>query len=129
MEAIARIKYQRGSAKKVRLVADLIRGKNVLEAKKILAFSRRKAGRILMKVINAAIANAANKAGKIEPDNLVVSRIFVDEGPTLKRYRPRAMGRADLLRRRTFHVTMAVSDENTDKNTKETKENVNGTEN
>ncbi|MGC9337447.1 MAG: 50S ribosomal protein L22 [Candidatus Cloacimonadia bacterium] len=125
MEAIARIKYQRGSAKKVRLVADLIRGKNVLEAKQILAFSRRKAGRILMKVINAAIANAANKARKIEPDKLVVSRIFVDEGPTLKRYRPRAMGRADLLRRRTFHVTMAVSDENT----KETKESVNGTEN
>jgi large subunit ribosomal protein L22 len=125
METVARIKYQRGSAKKIRLVADLIRGKNVPEAQRILAFSRKKAGRILTKLINAAIANAANKAGKIEPDNLVVSRIFVDEGPTLKRYRPRAMGRATPWRRRTFHVTLAVSD----KNIKKTKESANGTEN
>jgi large subunit ribosomal protein L22 len=125
MEAIASVKYQRGSAKKVRLIADLIRGKNVREAQRILAFSRKRASRILEKVINAAIANAANKEGKIETDNLVVTRIFVDEGPTLKRYRPRAMGRADLMQRPTFHLTLAVSD----KNVKEDKEKENGTEN
>jgi large subunit ribosomal protein L22 len=92
-------------------VADLIRNKNVMEAQNILAFSKKRAARMLSKVLNAAIANAVDKEGKVETDRLFINKIFVDEGVTLKRYRARAHGRADVIRKRTCHITLSVSDE------------------
>ncbi|MEA3475939.1 MAG: 50S ribosomal protein L22 [Candidatus Cloacimonadota bacterium] len=111
MEAIAKVKNQRGSAKKIRLIADLIRNKNISEAKNILTFSKRKGARIITKLLDAAIANAVSKKGKVETDKLVINRIFVDNGITMKRYRHRARGRADMIRKRTCHITISVSDE------------------
>lgn len=111
MEAIAKVKNQRGSAKKIRLIADLIRNKNISEAKNILTFSKRKGARIITKLLDAAIANAVSKKGKVETDKLLINRIFVDDGITMKRYRHRARGRADMIRKRTCHITISVSDE------------------
>ncbi|MCK4357645.1 MAG: 50S ribosomal protein L22 [Candidatus Cloacimonetes bacterium] len=110
MEAIAKVKNQRGSAKKVRLIADLIRNKNVSEAKDILIFSKKRAARIIIKLLDAAIANAVSKKGKVEIDKLVINKVFVDKGITMKRYRARARGRADMIRKRTCHITLSVSD-------------------
>jgi len=101
MDAIAKVKNQRGSAKKIRLIADLIRNKNISEAKNILTFSKRKGARIITKLLDAAIANAVSKKGKVETDKLVINKIFVDDGITMKRYRHRARGRADMIRKRT----------------------------
>ncbi len=111
MEAIAKVKNQRGSAKKIRLIADLIRNKNITEAKNILTFSKRKGARIITKLLDAAIANAVSKKGKVETDKLLINRIFVDDGITMKRYRHRARGRADMIRKRTCHIAISVSDE------------------
>ncbi|MCK4338835.1 MAG: 50S ribosomal protein L22 [Candidatus Cloacimonetes bacterium] len=111
MEATAKVKNQRGSAKKVRLVADLIRNRNVIEAKDILTFSKKRAARIIIKLLDAAISNAVSKKGKVETDKLIINKIFVDKGITMKRYRARARGRADMIRKRTCHITLSVSDE------------------
>lgn len=119
MEAIARIKNQKGSPRKMRLVADLIRNRNIQEARNILTFSKKRAARILSKLLNTAIANAVNKEGKVETDKLFINKIFVDEGITMKRYRARAQGRADLIRKRTCHITLSVSDEHQSKEQKE----------
>jgi len=115
MEAIAKIKNQRGSARKIRLVADLIRNKNVNEAKDILFFSKKGAAEVLLKLLNAAIANAVHKESKVNTDELYINKIFVDEGPTMKRMKPRARGMADLIRRRTSHITISVSDKKAEK--------------
>ena len=126
MEAVARVKHQRGSAQKARLVADLIRNKNVREAQNILAFSKKRAARILSKVLNAAIANAVNKEGKVETEKLFINKIFVDKGNTMKRYRARAHGRADVIRKRTCHITLSVSDvSNLSANRQESRKNEN----
>jgi len=111
MEAIAKVKNQKGSAKKIRLIADLIRNKNISEAKNILTFSKRKGARIITKLLDAAIANAVSKKGKVETDKLIINRIFVDDGITMKRYRHRARGTADMIRKRTCHITISVSDQ------------------
>jgi large subunit ribosomal protein L22 len=107
MQARASMKYVRTSPRKVRRVVDLIRGQHVLEAKRILRFSPQGATHEVEKLLNSAIANAEQNPGVIA-DNLVVSRAWVDEGPTLKRYRPRAYGRATRVRKRTAHVTVVV---------------------
>ena len=107
MEARATVKYIRTSPRKMRRVVDLIRGQHVEEARRILRFSPLGATRDVEKLLNSAVANAEQQPGVI-PENLMVSRAWVDEGPTLKRFRPRAYGRATRVRKRTAHVTVVV---------------------
>lgn len=109
MEVAARLKGARLSAQKARLVADQIRGKGVEEALDLLTFSPKKAASILKKVLNSAIANAEHNEGA-DVDELRVSTIFVDEGMTMKRLRPRAKGRADRILKRSCHITIKVAD-------------------
>src|SRR5690348_14757573 len=106
MEARATAKYVRVSARKMRRSVDLIRGRHVEDARRILTFSPLGSNRTVSKVLNSAIANAEQK--NAIPENLVVSAAWVDEGPTLKRWRPRAHGRATGIRRRTSHITVVV---------------------
>jgi large subunit ribosomal protein L22 len=103
----ATMKYVRTSPRKMRRVVDLIRGQHVEEARRILHFSALGASSDVEKLLNSAIANAEQNPGVIA-ENLVVERGWVDDGPTLKRYRPRAYGRATRIRRRTSHVTLVV---------------------
>jgi len=103
----ATMKYVRTSPRKMRRVVDLIRGQHVEEARRILRFSGLGASHDVEKLLNSAIANAEQNPGVIA-ENLVVERGWVDDGPTLKRYRPRAYGRATRIRRRTSHVTLVV---------------------
>ncbi len=105
-EARAVWRRARMSASKVRLVVDLIRGKHVEQALAILQNSQKKAARMIEKVLKSAIANAEQKG--LDPEELIVKRAYVDEGPTMKRVRPRAMGRANIIRRRTCHITVVV---------------------
>ena len=107
MEARATVKYIRTSPRKMRRVVDLIRGQHVEEARRILRFSPLGATRDVEKLLNSAVANAEQQPGVIS-ENLMVSRAWVDEGPTLKRFRPRAYGRATRVRKRTAHVTLVV---------------------
>ncbi|HOQ67169.1 MAG TPA: 50S ribosomal protein L22 [Candidatus Atribacteria bacterium] len=109
MEVKATAKYLRISPRKARQVVDLIRGKPAQEALAILQFTPKKSAKMVHKVLQSAIANAENNYN-LDVDRLVVSRAFVDQGPTLKRVRPRAMGRANLIRKRTSHITVAVSE-------------------
>lgn len=109
MEVKAVAKYIRISPRKVRLVVDLIRGKSVDEAAAILKLVPNRAKEPVSKVFNSAVANAEHNAN-LNRDNLYVSKAFVDQGPTLKRFKPRAMGRADRMLRRTSHITVAVSE-------------------
>lgn len=104
----AQLRYARFSAFKAREVLDLIRNKPVGEARDILEFTQRGAAQPIMKLLDSAVANAANNDG-IAPEELYVSACFADEGPTLKRFRPRARGRASRIRKRTCHVTIIVS--------------------
>ncbi len=110
MEAIAQLNNQRGSARKARLVLDLIRGKNVVEAQKILTFSRKRVAQSISKLLNSAIANATVKEGKAEFDKMIVKTAFADQGPAMKRFRPRAQGRAFIIRKQTCHIYIAVAD-------------------
>lgn len=109
MEVSAKLTGAQISAQKVRLVADQIRGKGVEEALDILEFSNKKAAHIVKKLLNSAIANAEHNEGA-DVDELSISTIFVDEGRTLKRLRPRAKGRADRILKRSCHITVKVSD-------------------
>jgi large subunit ribosomal protein L22 len=107
MEARAQAKYVRVSPRKARRVIQLIRGRQVPEAKRILRFSPLGASRDVEKILDSAVANAESTPGVIA-DNLIVDRAFVDEGPTLRRWRPRAYGRAARVRKRTSHITLVV---------------------
>ena len=109
MEVAAKHKSARLSAQKARLVADQIRGKGVEEALEVLTFSNKKAAVLIKKVLESAIANAEHNDG-LDVDDLSVSTIFVDEGATMKRIRPRAKGRADRIMKRTCHITVKVAD-------------------
>jgi len=109
MEVAARLKGARISAQKARLVADQVRGMPVEEALSLLEFSPKKAAHIVKKVLDSAIANAENNEGA-DVDELKVSTIFVDEGMTMKRLRPRAKGRADRILKRSCHITVKVAD-------------------
>jgi large subunit ribosomal protein L22 len=111
MEARATAKYVRGSAQKIRLVADLIRGKKAAEALNILRFTKKRATTDVAKVLKSAIANAELKAEGTDVDKLVVSKAYVNEGPRLKRMRPAPMGRAYRIQRRISHISIHVSDE------------------
>jgi large subunit ribosomal protein L22 len=107
MEAKATAKYLRVSPRKARRVIELIRGRQVDDARRVLKFSPLGATDPVVKVLDSAVANAERQPGIIS-DNLIVDRAFVDEGPTLKRFRPRAYGRAGRIRRRTSHITLVV---------------------
>ncbi|MGL5287677.1 50S ribosomal protein L22 [Aeromonas sp. RU39B] len=109
MEAIAKHRFARTSAQKARLVADQVRGLPVDKALNILAFSPKKAAVLVKKVLESAIANAEHNEGA-DIDALRVATIMVDEGPSMKRIRPRAKGRADRILKRTSHITVVVSD-------------------
>jgi large subunit ribosomal protein L22 len=111
VEAKAVAKYIRLSPRKVRLVADLIRGKSAEEADQILKFTNRRAAVPVRKVLKSAVANAVNNHDLLE-DQLVVKAAYVDEGPTLKRVLPRARGRADIIKKRTSHITIIVEEKN-----------------
>ena len=110
MEVAARLKGARISAQKARLVADQVRGMPVEEALSLLEFSPKKAAHIVKKILDSAIANAENNEGA-DVDELKVSTIFVDEGMTMKRIKPRAKGRADRIFKRSSHITVTVTDE------------------
>ena len=106
-EAIATARFIRMSPTKARQVVDLIRGRHVDDARRVLAFTQRSATTSVRKVLDSAVANAEHNRGLSE-DELFVVRTWVDEGPTLRRYRPRAMGRATRIRKRTCHISMVV---------------------
>ena len=109
MEVAAKLKGAKLSAQKARLVADQIRGKSAESALELLEFSGRKGADIIKKVLESAIANAEHNEGA-DVDELKVSTIFVDEGMTMKRIRPRAKGRADRILKRSCHITVKVSE-------------------
>ena len=109
MEVAAKLKGASLSAQKARLVADQIRGKSVEDALDLLQFSGRKGADIIKKVLESAIANAEHNDGA-DVDELKVSTIFVDEGMTMKRIRPRAKGRADRILKRSCHITVKVAE-------------------
>jgi large subunit ribosomal protein L22 len=110
METHATARYIRMSPTKVRQIVDLIRWKDVQEARRILTFTPRAAGRPVLKVLESAIANAENNFN-LDPDELVVCKAYVDAGPTLRRWRPRARGRITRVRKRTSHITVYVGTE------------------
>jgi large subunit ribosomal protein L22 len=109
MEVAAKLRGARLSAQKARLVADQIRGKGVEEALDILAFSNKKGAAVVKKVLESAVANAEHNDGA-DVDELKVSTIFVDEGMSMKRIKPRAKGRADRILKRTCHITVKVAE-------------------
>jgi large subunit ribosomal protein L22 len=111
MEATATLRYLKGSPQKIRLVVDLVRGKKVEEALQILRFTKRSVAKDLEKLLRSAIANAENKDNAPDVDELVVSKIYVNEGPREKRVQPAPMGRAYQIQKRKAHVTIHVSDE------------------
>lgn len=104
---MAKVKYVRISSSKVKLVIDLIRGKSVNEAIAVLKNTPKAASPIVEKLLNSAIANAENNQGLLR-DDLFIAEIFADQGPTLKRFRPRAQGRATRIRKRTSHITIVL---------------------
>lgn len=109
MEALAKHLFARSSAQKTRLVADQIRGLPVEKALELLTYSPKKAALLVKKVVDSAIANAEHNEGA-DIDELVISKICIDEGPTMKRIMPRAKGRADRIMKRSCHITVVVSD-------------------
>jgi large subunit ribosomal protein L22 len=109
MESKAIARYIRIAPRKVRLVVDLIRGKQVGEALAILKHTPKAASPVVEKVLKSAIANAEHNF-EMDVNSLVVGQVFVDQGPTLKRFRPRAMGRASRIHKRTSHITVVLNE-------------------
>jgi large subunit ribosomal protein L22 len=109
MNARAQAKHIRESPYKVRRVLDLVRGLPVDEARVVLEFTDRKAAGTIIKVLDSAVANAEHNFA-LDADELFVAEAFADEGPTLKRWRPRARGRATKIRKRTSHITIVVAE-------------------
>jgi large subunit ribosomal protein L22 len=105
----AQARYVRTSARKARLVLETIRGKSATEAQAILAFHTRAAARDVGKVLNSAIANAENNSG-YDAEDMVIVAAYADEGPTLKRWRPRARGRVNRIEKRTCHITIVLAE-------------------
>ena len=109
MEVKARLRFARISPRKARLVADLVRGKRSEEALNILSFTKKASARILIKLLKSAIANATQKK-TIDIDRLYVKQIMVDQGPTMKRFMPRALGRATTIRKRSSHISIVLDE-------------------
>ena len=111
MEAVAKAKHIHQSARKVRQVLDEVRGKQVENAINKLHFTPKKAARVIEKTLRSAVANAINREGSdVDADKLFIKEAFCDEGPTMRRFRPRAMGRATIIRKRTSHLTIVVAE-------------------
>ena len=108
MEAKATLRFARGSARKARLVLDQIRLKPVMEAQGILKFSRKRASVAIGKLLASAVANAQVKHAKLDLNQVFVTKAFADEGPVMKRYMPRAQGRAFLIRKQTCHISLEI---------------------
>ncbi len=109
MEAIAKAKFMRITPRKARLVIDMIRGKKVDQALAILNFTPRAASKIVTNLLKSAVANASQKEG-VDINNLKVKTICVDQGPSMKRFMPRAMGRASQIKKRTSHITVVLEE-------------------
>ena len=108
MEVRAQARYVRVSPRKARIVVDLVRGKSVAQAQEILRFTNRGIAETVEKVLNSAVANAEHNT-HLRAESLVVKKAYVDEGPTMKRIRPRAKGSAARIRKRTSHITIVVA--------------------
>ncbi len=109
MEVRAISKYLRVSSQKARLVADMVRGRSVSEALVMLRFTPKKGGRLITKTLNSAVANAES-AHALKADNLFIKTIKIDQGPRLKRFRPRAMGRATRIIKPSSHITIVLAE-------------------
>ena len=109
MEVRAKLRFSRMAPRKARLVADLIRGKGSEEALNILSFTKKAAARILMKLLKSAVANATQKK-TVDIDRLYIKKITVDQGPTMKRFTPRALGRATTIQKRSSHITIVLDE-------------------
>ena len=110
MKVTSTLRYARISPQKTRLIIDMIRGSNVLQAMKLVQFLPQKAAKIGRKILDSAVANAENNFG-LDIDDLKVTRAFVNEAPTLKRFRARARGRGTRILKRNSHITIEISDE------------------
>ena len=110
MEVRAKLSDLQSTARKVRLIANLIRGKSVATAIDMLNFTSKKAARPMVKLLHSAVANAV-ETGEMDVDRLIVKTVMVDEGRTMKRFMPRAMGRATKINKRTSHITVVLSEE------------------
>ncbi len=108
MEATAKLRFTRGSARKARLVLDTIRYKKVTEAQHLLKFSRRRAAAHIGKLLASAIANAQVKDPKVDLNMMFVTTATADEGPQMKRFMPRAQGRAFMIRKQTCHISLEI---------------------
>ncbi len=112
MESTAKLKFARVSAQKARLVADLVRGLDVAEAVEVLAFTRKKSAPMIRKLVESAVANAEHSADStgddLDVDELYIKTITVDEGPSLRRFRPRAQGRATRIQKKTSHIQVVL---------------------
>jgi large subunit ribosomal protein L22 len=111
MQATAKARYIRVTPRKARRVVDLIRGLPAEEAQAVLAFAPQSASEPVSKLLNSAISTAEHRHDRVDVSSLRVSAAWVDEGPTLKRFRPRAQGRGYRINKRTSHITVIVSDE------------------
>lgn len=113
MEARANARYIRMSPRKIRQVADLVRGKSVEEAVNLLHFTPKRGSVPVEKLLRSAVANALNmeEASKLDPEDFFIKKIWVDQGPTMRRYNPGPMGRASLIRKRFCHISVIISDE------------------
>lgn len=109
MKVNARLKHLRIAPRKVRLLADVIRNKKAEEAQKILNFTVKKAAKPMLDLVNSAVANAQNSF-QLDPKNLYISKITVDEGPKLKRWRPQARGQAGAIQKKTSHITLVLDE-------------------
>ncbi|MEA3286698.1 MAG: 50S ribosomal protein L22 [Candidatus Marinimicrobia bacterium] len=111
MDAVAKARHIHQSARKVRQVLNEVRGKQVENAMNKLHFTPKKAARIIEKTLRSAVANAVNREGsEVDADKLFIKEAFCDEGPTMRRFRARAMGRATIIRKRTSHLTIVVAE-------------------
>ena len=110
MKARAVLKYARIAPRKVRLVSDMVRGRPVSTALDVLQFAEKRSAPILSSLIRSAMANAAVASPDVDVDALVIHTLTVDQGPTLRRFTPRAMGRASRINKKTSHVTVVLDD-------------------
>lgn len=109
MQAIATAKYIRVSSRKMKFICDMVRGKNLDEALTLLKFTPKKGAKVLEKVVTSAAANAENNFN-MDRDNLYIAEVYANQGPTLKRWRPRAQGRAFQILKRTSHISVVVKE-------------------
>jgi large subunit ribosomal protein L22 len=110
MDVKARLRHTRLAPRKARLVADMIRGKNVNEAMNVLTFTRKKAAREIQQLLKSALANAEENHKVMDVDDLVVKKITVDEGVAWKRQMPRARGMSNMIKKRTSHITIVLNE-------------------